>query len=84
MYYKDIYIILLSLTLSRGNSSKSGIIEYNQYISTCWRKLGSETTVQKTVGASVSHLSEGEKLTVIGVVELSGNITAASIVAEPQ
>jgi hypothetical protein len=46
--------------------------------------VGSDTTIQKTVTGTLSDLNEGQSLIVMGTDDESGNITATSIVIQPQ
>jgi hypothetical protein len=46
--------------------------------------VGSDTTIQQTVTGTLSDLSEGQSLTVMGTEDASGNITATSITIQPQ
>ena len=46
--------------------------------------VGSDTTVQETTVGTLSDLQEGESLTVIGTLDANGNITATSIIIQPQ
>jgi Domain of unknown function (DUF5666) len=46
--------------------------------------VGSDTSIQKTTTGTLSDLHEGQSLTVTGNQDASGNITATSIMVQPQ
>jgi len=46
--------------------------------------ISSDTVIQKTTTGTLSDLQEGESLTVIGTKDANGNISATSIIIQPQ